>query len=187
MSNPYSPDPYSQPSGYDPYQQAPTYQQQQPTYQQYNQPSPGAPGSYSPYQQPQSGYQSGYQQYSQPGSGAYGPPGSQPQIIVNVQQGQSQYQMQPMLVAVAPPTNGKATAAMILGLCIFVVGFLTGIPAIILGHLALKEINASNGMQGGRGQAITGLILGYLSAAGLAFCILWYFFVIAATVGSTPH
>jgi hypothetical protein len=183
MSNPYPPDPYSQPSGYDPYQQ--TYQQQSPTYQQYSQPSPGAPGSYSPYQQPQSGYQSGYQQYSQPGSSAYGPQGSQPQIVVNVQQGQSQYQMQPMLVAVAPPTNGKATASMVLGLCTFVVWFLAGIPAVILGHLALKEINASNGMQGGRGQAITGLVLGYLSVAGLAFCAFWYFFVILAAAGAS--
>ena len=183
MSNPYPPDPYSQPSGYDPYQQ--TYQQQSPTYQQYSQPTPGAPGSYNPYQQPQSGYQSGYQQYSQPGSGAYGPQGSQPQIIVNVQQGQSQSQMQPMLVAVAPPTNGKATASMIFGLCSFLVWFIAGVPAIILGHMALGEINASNGTQGGRGQAITGLILGYLSVAGLAICVFCYLLGGLASLGAS--
>ena len=180
MSNPYPPDPYSQPSGYDPYQQQPTYQQQPPTYQQYNQSVPGTPGSYSPYQQPQSGYQ----QYSQAGSGAYGPSASQPNIVVNVQQGLSQYQMQPVIVAVAPPTNGKATAAMIFGLCTFLVWFLAGIPAVILGHMALKEINASNGMQGGKGQAITGLVLGYLAVGGLAICVFCYMLGGLASLGA---
>lgn len=175
MGNPYSPDPYSQPnqsSSYDPYRQPETYQQ-------YNQPMPGGSG-YNPYQQPQGGYQ----QYSQPGSGAYGPPASQPNIIVNVQQGQQQYQMQPMMVAVAQQTNGKATAAMILGLLAFIAWFLTGIPAVILGHMALSEINASGGMQGGRGQAITGLVLGYLSVVGLV-CFCLYFFLVLGRLSST--
>ncbi|MGH9781435.1 MAG: DUF4190 domain-containing protein [Candidatus Acidiferrales bacterium] len=54
---------------------------------------------------------------------------------------------------------------MILGLCVFVAGFLTGLPAVILGHMAKTEIKNSNGRLRGDGMALTGLILGYLSLA----------------------
>jgi prepilin-type processing-associated H-X9-DG protein len=62
-------------------------------------------------------------------------------------------------------TSGKATAALVLGLISFpcIVGnFLTGIPAIILGALALKDISKSDGRLGGKGLAIGGLITGSL-------------------------
>lgn len=147
-SNPY--DPYS---SYDPYQK-PTENYQQ-----------SGPGGYNSYQQET------YQQYSPPAQNPYPPTYSQPPVY---QQPIIQPIVQPVMVAVAPPTNGKATASMVLGLCIFVAGFLTGVPAVILGHMALKEINFSNGTQGGRGQAITGLVLGYISVAGLAICIFCY-------------
>jgi hypothetical protein len=66
---------------------------------------------------------------------------------------------------VAEGTSGKATASMILGLmafpCIF--SILTGIPAIILGALALKDINNSEDRLGGKVMAIIGLITGILS------------------------
>ncbi len=75
---------------------------------------------------------------------------------------------------------------MILGLLVFVAWFFTGIPAVILGHMALGEINASGGMQGGKGQAITGLVLGYLSVAGLA-CFCLYFVLAAVSAGGSPH
>lgn len=42
--------------------------------------------------------------------------------------------------------------------CVF-----AGIPAIILGNSAKKEIDASQGMQEGRGMAMAGLILGIIS------------------------
>ncbi len=146
-SNPY--DPYS---SYDPYQK-PTENYQQ-----------SGPGSYNSYQQDT------YQQYTPPAPNPY-PAYSQPPIY---QQPIIQPIVQPVMVAVAPPTNGKATASMVLGLCTFVVWFLAGVPAVILGHMALKEINLSNGTQGGKGQAITGLVLGYISVAGLAICIFCY-------------
>lgn len=61
------------------------------------------------------------------------------------------------------PTSDKALASMILGLCVFVAGFLAGLPAVILGHMAKTEIRKSNGRLRGDGMALTGLILGYLS------------------------
>ena len=46
---------------------------------------------------------------------------------------------------------------------------LAGIPAIILGYIARKEIAASGGMQQGRGMATAGIILGIV---GIVFSIL---------------
>jgi hypothetical protein len=136
------------------------YRQPQDTYPQYSQPADPYPPSVPP--------DNSYGQYSQPP--IYVPP-VQPVYV------------QPMLIS--QPTNGKATAAMILGLLIFIAGFFTGIPAVILGHMALNEINTSGGTQGGRGQAITGLVLGYLSIAGLA-CFCLYFLVALAHTGASP-
>ncbi|HEU5198087.1 MAG TPA: DUF4190 domain-containing protein [Ktedonobacterales bacterium] len=155
-SNPY--DPYS---SYDPYRK-PTENYQQ-----------SGPGSYNSYQQ-----QDTYQQQYNPAPDPYASSYSQPPIYA---QPVIQPVVQPVIIA-ARQTNGKAIAAMVLGLCIFIAGFLTGIPAIILGHMALGEINRSGGMQDGRGMAITGLVLGYLSAAGLV-CLCLYFVLIAASSG----
>jgi type II secretory pathway pseudopilin PulG len=52
---------------------------------------------------------------------------------------------------------------MILGICSFFFSILTGIPAIIFGHLAKTEIRQSRGRLQGDGMALAGLILGYLS------------------------
>ncbi|HEY7351003.1 MAG TPA: DUF4190 domain-containing protein [Ktedonobacterales bacterium] len=135
----------------------------------------GSSSSYDPYRQPENSYpqynrpENSYGQYSPPP--LYAPP-AQPVYI------------QPVIVG--QQTNGKATAAMILGLLVFVAWFLTGIPAVILGHMALGEINASGGMQGGRGMAITGLVLGYISIAGLG-CICLLFLLGALSPGASPR
>jgi hypothetical protein len=60
-------------------------------------------------------------------------------------------------------TSGKAVAALVLGLLVFCVGLLAGIPAIILGVLSLNDIKRSRGRLGGRGLAIAGVVLGSLS------------------------
>jgi hypothetical protein len=60
-------------------------------------------------------------------------------------------------------TSGKAVAAFILGLLSFCLPLLLGIPAIIFAILGLGDINRSRGRVGGRGLAITGIILGSAS------------------------
>ncbi|HJR45839.1 MAG TPA: DUF4190 domain-containing protein [Actinomycetota bacterium] len=67
-------------------------------------------------------------------------------------------------------TNGKAIASLVLAiLWMFGLGSLL---AVILGHMATREIDGSGGRQGGRGIAVGGLILGWLGLASVAAFIL---------------
>ncbi|BBC35898.1 uncharacterized protein SGFS_071920 [Streptomyces graminofaciens] len=66
-----------------------------------------------------------------------------------------------------PVTNGKAVGAMVCGVVSTMTMGLTGIPAVILGHMAKAEIRRTG--EGGEGFALAGLILGWLSVAGWAF------------------
>lgn len=64
---------------------------------------------------------------------------------------------------VGVPASGKATASLVLGILgIFMCG-LTSIAGIITGHLALGETR--DGRKTGRGQAVWGVILSWLTAA----------------------
>jgi hypothetical protein len=77
----------------------------------------------------------------------------------------------------APQTNQKALWSMILGILgIVCCGIFAGIPALILGNSAKKEIASSGGAQTGDGMAKAGVILGWIS---IAFSILGIIFVIA--------
>ena len=69
----------------------------------------------------------------------------------------------PGMVVGQTPTSGKAIASLTLGICSFLFSILTGIPAIIFGHLAKNDIRKSGGRIQGDGMALAGLILGYLS------------------------
>src|SRR5205814_9287019 len=61
-------------------------------------------------------------------------------------------------------SDRKATASLVLGiLSILCFGLLTGLPAIILGHIPRGNIEQSRGRLTGAGMALTGLILGYVS------------------------
>lgn len=135
-------------------------------FQQTSYQEPSSPGL--PYQQPSSP-QPAYQpsRYPQPPFGGW--------------------MIQP--VVVPSQVNEKAIVSMVLGLgfaaisCALLVGrstvfftlprllvlglgvypLVVGIPAVTLGHLALKQMNNSNGRLRGQRMAITGLILGYLA------------------------
>ena len=67
----------------------------------------------------------------------------------------------------APPKNcGMAIASLVCGvLSMTCCGFFTGIPAIILGHLAKTKIKQSQNSLSGEGLALAGLILGYVNLA----------------------
>ncbi len=64
----------------------------------------------------------------------------------------------------APQQNKKALWSMILGILgLICCGFFTGVPALILGNQAKREIAASGGTQGGAGMAQAGFILGIIA------------------------
>jgi len=70
---------------------------------------------------------------------------------------------------VVPRTSGMAVASLVLGLLgLCGIGSLL---AVIFGHQALSQIDASNGMVTGRGMAIAGLVLGYLGLAAALFLL----------------
>ena len=64
-------------------------------------------------------------------------------------------------------------------------GIFTAIPALILGIMARKEIDASGGSQSGRGMAIAGIILGIVGIVlSLAIIAFWgYIFTTAEFQG----
>lgn len=67
-----------------------------------------------------------------------------------------------------PKTSGLAIASLVLGILSIFASCITGLPAVICGHVARSNIKNSNGQIGGAGLALSGLITGYvLSVIGL--------------------
>jgi hypothetical protein len=95
----------------------------------------------------------------------------------------------PVATPIAPPPSpmppaagGRAVAALVLGiLSLLCMGFLTGIPAIILGHMELAAIKAGKAAAAGESAAKVGYILGII---GTAFtCLTMLLFVILLALG----
>ncbi len=159
---PYGEQPYSPPPGYPP---------TQPSYE----PPPG----YAP-SQPPPGYAP-----SQPSPG-YPPPGYVPAGYPPPGYPQG-YSATPYTVAAGvPQSNGLATASLILGICSILFGILTAIPAVITGHIALNRIKANPALADSRGQAIAGLVLGYV-IGGLTILCVGGFLVLGVIAANTPQ
>jgi hypothetical protein len=60
-------------------------------------------------------------------------------------------------------TNGFAVAALVLGIAVLCTGIFGGILAVVFGNLALARIDESQGMEKGRGMAITGIVIGWIA------------------------
>lgn len=69
-------------------------------------------------------------------------------------------------------TSGLALASVICGPLGFLTAGLSGIAAVITGHMALSAIKRSGGMLKGTGMAITGLVTGYITILILPIAIL---------------
>jgi uncharacterized protein DUF4190 len=140
---------------------------------------PDQPSSQGPQQPPPPGGYGGYQPApGQGGPAGYQGPGYQgPGYQAPGYQG---YGYQGPGYATAK-TNGMAIAALICGIAQFVAfGPLTGIPAIILGHLSRKQIRQTG--EQGAGMATAGLVLGYI---GLALDVI--FVIILIGVVASVH
>jgi len=79
-----------------------------------------------------------------------------------------------------PKSEPKAVAALLLGISsLACLGAVTGLPAIILGALARKDIDRSRGSLSGSGMAAGGIVTGFFGT-GLGFVALLY--IIGGTV-----
>jgi hypothetical protein len=105
-------------------------------------------------------------------------PGPPPQVFQGQQYGGQQFGGQPFA---GQRTNGMAIAALICGVCQIFFWFFSGIPAIVLGHLARRQIRQTG--EAGSGMALAGMILGYV---GLALTVL-FVIVIVALVAAAGH
>jgi len=77
------------------------------------------------------------------------------------------------------PSSGLAVASLVCGIVgIATCTFITGIPAVICGHMAMSEIANSPVPMAGRGMAITGLITGYLAILPILTGIGFLFFFV---------
>jgi hypothetical protein len=67
----------------------------------------------------------------------------------------------PVFLAPRRTTNGLAVASLVSSL--LWMWWFGSIIAVVCGHAALRQIDASGGRQGGRGLAVAGLAIGYVS------------------------
>ena len=86
----------------------------------------------------------------------------------------------------AQSTDTKAIVALVLGILSLVMTFCylglpLGIPAIVFGTLAHRDIRRSDGLSGGRGMATTGIVLGGL---GVLMFIGWIGFLVFTVIGA---
>jgi hypothetical protein len=75
-----------------------------------------------------------------------------------------------------PKANGSATAALVFGILGLLIGILS-VPALVFGYSAKGQIDRSGGVQGGRGMAIAGIVLGWIGA------VLWLIWLILVITG----
>lgn len=77
-------------------------------------------------------------------------------------------------------TSNMAISSLVCGILGFTCLPIFGIPAVICGHMAMKQISESALPMGGRGMAIAGLITGYISIVICLVTIFWIIFMVAS-------
>jgi hypothetical protein len=81
------------------------------------------------------------------------------------------------------PTSGLAIGAMCMGILGLLFCQLLSIGGVICGHMALNEINSSEGRLGGRGMAIAGLVTGYIGVLIIVgFLLIFLIAIVGANV-----
>jgi hypothetical protein len=96
--------------------------------------------------------------------------------------GQPGYGAPPPYGYLQPPDHPRATTAMILGIVSLVCCQLTGPFAWVIGGRAVREIDASGGRLGGRGQAMAGKVLGIIGTVLLVLAVLCIVVLVAVGV-----
>ncbi len=66
-------------------------------------------------------------------------------------------------------------------------GILAGIPAIILGTTARKNIRGSGGRLSGEGMATAGIVLGWISCGIVVLVVFVFFIIFAFAAAASQH
>jgi Domain of unknown function (DUF4190)/Domain of unknown function (DUF1707) len=77
----------------------------------------------------------------------------------------------PVFVRPARHVNGLAIASVVVG--VLWMWWLGSVAAVVMGHIALRQIESSGGMQSGRRAALAGLSIGYFGLTILLTVILF--------------
>jgi hypothetical protein len=78
-----------------------------------------------------------------------------------------------------PRTSPNAIVALVLGIIALTGCGLAGIPAVVLGYRARREIRESAGQQEGDGLALAGVVLGWIGVALTAVLVVGFAALIA--------
>jgi hypothetical protein len=70
---------------------------------------------------------------------------------------------------VRPPLNSTAVSSLVCGICVFLTMGLSGIPALVLGHSARRQVRETG--ERGDAMALTGLALGWAGMVMMAVAI----------------
>ncbi len=89
----------------------------------------------------------------------------------------------PYGVVTGDQSNGMATASLVLGIVGIFFGTIANVLAVIFGHIALNKIKENPALESTRGQAMAGLILGYVFGGLYLLCIVG----IVALALASPH
>ncbi len=94
----------------------------------------------------------------------------------------AQPQHYPMQYGVPRRTNGLAVASLACGVGQVFFWFLAAIPAVVLGHMARRQIRQTG--EDGAGMALAGLILGWI---GIVATVLFVAVIVAAVAVTSTH
>ena len=120
-------------------------------------------------------------QWGQPQAGQQPPGQPQGQQAWGGTPAQQTWGQQGYAQPAAGGTNGMAIASLVVAIVSFflafiVIGALGGVVAVVLGIVAMKRVKESGGTQGGRGLAISGIVVGGLSILiGVALLVVFTF------------
>jgi hypothetical protein len=89
-----------------------------------------------------------------------------------------------------PPTHGASTTALVHGILGLVICSPICSPlALVYGYRARREIDASGGRLGGRGQAVAGIVMGWIGLALLllGIVVIGVLVLIGLSAGDTTY
>ena len=90
-------------------------------------------------------------------------------------------------------SSGRAVSSLLAGIAGIVFGLAAGLPGLVLGPLAyflgrsaVRGIDASKGALGGRGVAVTGLVLGVVATVIGALVSLFWIVILLEALATAP-